>query len=33
MLIAKTAFHKVMSPFMGIYTDVSTMVRTGLNSD
>jgi carbamoyltransferase len=32
-LIAKTAFHKVMSPFMGIYTDVSTMVRTGLNSD
>ena len=33
MLISKTAFHKVMSPFMGIYTDVSTMVRTGLNSD
>jgi carbamoyltransferase len=32
-LISKTAFHRVMSPFMGIYTDVSTMVRTGLSSD
>jgi carbamoyltransferase len=32
-LIAKNAFHKVVSPFMGIYTDVSTMVRAGLQAD
>jgi carbamoyltransferase len=32
-VLSKTAFHRVMSPFMGIYTDVSTMVRTGLNAD
>jgi carbamoyltransferase len=32
-VIAKTAFHRAVAPVMGMYSEVSTMVRTGLNAD
>jgi carbamoyltransferase len=32
-LIRKSALHKVIAPFMGIYGDVATMVRAGLDAD
>ncbi|MFA5901265.1 MAG: carbamoyltransferase C-terminal domain-containing protein, partial [Hyphomicrobium sp.] len=32
-LISKSALHKVLSPILGVYSDVSTMVRTGLQAD
>ncbi len=33
LLIAKNPFHKVLSPVMEAYSDVSMMVRTGVNAD
>jgi carbamoyltransferase len=32
-LIAKTAFHRAVSPVMGMYSEVAGMVRAGLQSD
>jgi carbamoyltransferase len=32
-LISKNVMHKVLSPIVGMYTEVSTMVRTGLQAD
>ena len=32
-LVSKNVMHKVLSPILGMYTDVSTMVRTGLHAD
>lgn len=32
-IIAKTAFHRAVAPMMGVYSEVSTMVRTGLNAE
>jgi len=32
-VIAKTAFHKAVAPVMGMYSEVSTLVRAGLDAD
>ncbi len=32
-LISKNVMHRVLSPILGMYTEVSTMVRTGLQAD
>lgn len=32
-LISKNALHRVLSPILGVYSEVSTMVRTGLQAD
>jgi carbamoyltransferase len=32
-VVAKNAFHRVFSPVMGMYSEVSAMVRTGLAND
>jgi carbamoyltransferase len=32
LLIHKSTFHKAVSPMMRMYTDMSTMVRTGVNA-
>ena len=32
-VVSKTAFHRTLSPVMGVYTDIATMVRTGLSAD
>jgi len=33
MLVSKNVMHKVLSPLLGMYSEVSTMVRTGLQVD
>ncbi|HEX9882129.1 MAG TPA: carbamoyltransferase C-terminal domain-containing protein, partial [Hyphomicrobium sp.] len=32
-IVAKTAFHRAVSPVMGVYSEITTMVRAGLQSD
>jgi carbamoyltransferase len=32
-VVAKNAFHRAVSPVMGVYAEISAMVRTGLNVD
>jgi carbamoyltransferase len=32
-LVSKSVLHKVLAPVMGLYTDVATMVRAGLEAD
>jgi carbamoyltransferase len=32
-LVAKSALHKFIAPIMGLYSDVATMVRAGLEAD
>ena len=32
-LVRKSVLHKVLAPVMGLYTDVATMVRAGLEAD
>jgi len=32
-LVSKNVMHKVLSPILGMYSEVSTMVRTGLQAD
>ena len=32
LLLHKSRFHKAVSPMMRMYTDMSTMVRTGVGS-
>ena len=32
-IVAKTAFHRAIAPVMGVYSDIATMVRTGLSAD
>lgn len=32
-IVGKTAFHRAIAPVMGVYTDIATMVRTGLSAD
>lgn len=32
-LVSKTVMHKVLSPILGMYSEVSTMVKTGLQAD
>jgi carbamoyltransferase len=32
-IVSKTAFHRAVSPVMGMYADVASMVRAGLRED
>jgi carbamoyltransferase len=32
-LVTKTAFHRAVSPLMGMYSEISSIVRAGLQSD
>jgi len=32
-VVAKTAFHRAVSPVMGMYEEISSIVRAGLSSD
>jgi carbamoyltransferase len=32
-IVAKTAFHRAVSPVMGMYSEITAMVRAGLQSD
>jgi hypothetical protein len=33
MIVGKTAFHRAVSPVMGMYSEITSMVRAGLTSD
>jgi carbamoyltransferase len=32
-IVSKTAFHRTIAPVMGVYSEIATMVRTGLTAD